>query len=420
MLDLVPFLILIVLAVLIAIVADRLRFPYTIALVALGFLLGLLAPHVGIRALPSGLASVFTPPFFFDILLPPIIFEAAIHIDYYRLRARAGIVLFLVFVGVIFTTLFAGVAVSYLVGIPILAGLLLASILSPTDPVAVIDLFRRLRVPEELSTIVESESLLNDAVGVMMFVVVLDVIQTGSAHPWVALLQFGELALVGTAVGLLTALAVYAVADRIHDPATLTALSVVAAYGSYLLATDLGGSGIVAAAIAGIAIGSWAAPRTMGPEVRRTLSTFWRVVVYMANSAIFLTMGLLFGLSHLGPYLGIVAVVFGVLLLGRAIYSYGHRALARLWRDHAARLPGFWYHVINLAGIRGAIPVVLALSLLTSTTPLSHATVELIVGATLGVAFVSIVVGNLASEWYAIRRFGPPGPEHDPPPPGDV
>src|SRR5580698_1158051 len=106
MFDFVPFLILIVLAVLVVIVAGRLRFPYTIALVGLGFVLGLVVVRFGFTTLPVSLASLLTPTFFFDILLPPIIFEAAIHIDARILRRRLGIVLFLVFVGVLFTTLF--------------------------------------------------------------------------------------------------------------------------------------------------------------------------------------------------------------------------------------------------------------------------------------------------------------------------
>ena len=147
MFDLVPFLILIVLAVLVVVVAGRLRFRYTIALVGLGFLLGLVVVRFGYSSLPPSLAALLTPPFFFDILLPPIVFEAAIHIDYRLLRGRLGLVLFLVVGGVLFTTLFTGLLVTYLFAIPILAALLLAAILSPTDPVAVIDLFRRLDVP---------------------------------------------------------------------------------------------------------------------------------------------------------------------------------------------------------------------------------------------------------------------------------
>jgi CPA1 family monovalent cation:H+ antiporter len=406
MFDFVPFLILIVLAVLVVIVAGRLRFPYTIALVGLGFVLGLVVVRFGFTTLPVSLASLLTPTFFFDILLPPIIFEAAIHIDARILRRRLGIVLFLVFVGVLFTTLFTGLLIAYLFALPLLAGLLLASILSPTDPVAVIDLFRRLDVPAELSTIVESESLLNDAVGVIVFLVVLQLLQTGSANAGVAVLDFLRLSLVGASVGVVVAGGVYLLSHRLEDASAETALSVVAAYGSYLLAIDLGGSGIVAAAIAGIAIGNFAVPREIRPTARQTVATFWKVIVYMANAVIFLTMGLLFALADLGSYLVLIAVVFGVLLVGRAILTYAHGPLAHAVGGREAALPGPWYNVIALAGIRGALPIVLALSLLTTPTPLPRSTIDAIVAAVLGVAFVSIVFGNLASDWYARRHFG--------------
>ncbi|HEV8049713.1 MAG TPA: cation:proton antiporter [Thermoplasmata archaeon] len=413
MFDLVPFLILIVLAVLVVVVAGRLRFPYTIALVGLGFLIGLAVVRFGYSTLPPSIAALLTPPFFFDILLPPIVFEAAIHIDYRLLRGRLGIVLFLVVGGVLFTTLFTGVLVAYLFAIPLLAALLLASILSPTDPVAVIDLFRRLDVPAELSTIVESESLLNDAVGIIVFLVVLQLIVSGTASPGLATIDFLKLSLIGVGVGALVAGGVYFLSNQLEDATAETALSVVAAYGSYLLAVGLGGSGIVAAAIAGIAIGNFAVPRALRPAARQSLATFWKVIVYMANSVIFLTMGLLFALANLGSYLVLIAVVFGVILAGRAIFTYAHRPIARAIGGSSAVLPTSWYNVVALAGIRGAIPIVLALSLLTVSTPLAKSTVDTIVAVTLGVAFVSIVFGNVTSEWYARREFGERAPRAD-------
>jgi CPA1 family monovalent cation:H+ antiporter len=413
MFDVVPFLILIVAAVLVVVVAARVRFPYTIALVGLGFALGVVGVRFGFTALPPSLAALLTPPFFFDILLPPIVFEAAIHIDYWALRRRLGIVLFLVLGGVLFTTFFTGLLVAWLFALPLLAALLLAAILSPTDPVAVIDLFRRLDVPGDLSTIVESESLLNDAVGIIVFLVVLQLIVTGSANPAVATVAFLKLSLIGVGVGALVAGGVYLLSLRLEDATAETALSVVAAYGSYLLAVGLGGSGIVAAAIAGIAIGNFAVPRALRPAVRRSLAAFWGVVVYMANSIIFLTMGLLFALANLGSYLVLIAVVFGVLLAGRAIFTYAHRPIALALRGRRAVLPNSWYNVIGLAGIRGAIPLVLALSLLSTTAPIARSTVNTIVAVTLGVAFASIVFGNLATEWYARQQFREKAPPAD-------
>ncbi|MCI4370147.1 MAG: cation:proton antiporter, partial [Thermoplasmata archaeon] len=327
-------------------------------------------------------------------------------IDARLLRSRVGIILFLVRGGVLFTTLFTGFLVASLFALPLLAALLLAAILSPTDPIAVVDLFRRLDVPADLSTIVESESLLNDAVGVIVFLVVLQLIDTGSANAGVAVFEDQRLSLVGAAVGVVVAAGVYLLSHRLDDVTAETALSVVAAYGSYLLAVDLGGSGIVAAAIAGIAIGNFAVPKALRPESRQAMATFWKVVVYMANAVIFLTMGLLFALSNLGSYLLLISVVFGVLVVGRAIYTHAHRPLARALGASDSVLPTPWYNVIALAGIRGALPIVLALSLLTRSTSLAPATADAIVAAVLGVSFASIVFGNLASLWYSRQHFG--------------
>jgi Na+:H+ antiporter len=402
MVDITPLLALLVLAVVVVIVARRLRVPYTIALVVLGFAIGLVGTETGFAPLTESVQSLLAPGLFFNLLLPPIIFEAALHVNYRLLRRRAGLILFLVFVGVIFTTLFTGVLVAYLTVLPLTAALLLAAILSPTDPIAIVDLFRRLRVPQELATIVESESLLNDAIGVILFVVLLQVLTTGSASPVAAASQFGLLTLGGVAVGLLVAGLVYVLHRELHDPAVEAAVSVVAAYGSFLLAEAIGASGIIACAFAGIAVGTWVAPRAMDPEVRHTLSDFWSVVVYIANSVIFLAMGLVFALTQLVNYVWLIVVVTVVMTFGRVVFVYVHRPLARYGPN---RIPDRWYNVIAISGIRGAIPVVLALSLLATPTGLPSTTVNEIIASTLGVAFFSIVAGNIFADWYVKRAF---------------
>jgi monovalent cation:H+ antiporter, CPA1 family len=399
-----PLLVLLVLAVGVVIAARHLRIAYTVALVLLGFGIGIFGEITGYSPLSASVHTLLAPGLFFNLLLPPIIFEAALHVNYRLLRRRAGLVLFLVFVGVIFTTLFTGALVARFTFLPLTAALLLAAILSPTDPIAIVDLFRRLRVPEELATIVESESLLNDAVGVILFVVILQILTTGSASPLAIAAQFGLLTLGGIVVGLFVAGLVYLLHRQLHDPAVETALSVVAAYGSFLLATALGASGIIACAFAGIAVGTWVAPRAMDPDVRHSLNDFWKVVVYIANSLIFLSMGLLFALSRLTEYIGLILVVTVVMTLGRAAFVYAHRPLST---PGESRLPGPWYHVIAISGIRGAIPVVLALSLLSTSTGLASATVNAIIASVFGVAFISIIAGNVVADWYVTRRFAP-------------
>lgn len=413
MTDITPLLVLLLVTVIVVIVARRLRVAYTVALVVLGFVFGLLEGSTGFTPLAASVRWLLTPGLFFELLLPPIIFEAALHIDFRRLRSRAGVVLFLVFAGVILTTLITGVVVAYLTLLPLTAALLLAAILSPTDPIAIVDLFRRLRVPADLATIVESESLLNDAIGVILFVVLLQIITTGGASPLGAVAQFGVLTLGGILIGLFVAAIIYVLHRELSDPAVETALSVVAAYGSFLLAQSLGASGIIACAISGMAVGTWVGPRAMNLEVRHALNVFWRVVVYIATSLIFLSMGLLFGLSRLLGYAGLIVVVSVVMTLGRVAIVYAHRPLTAPGRS---RLPDAWYNVISISGIRGAIPVVLAISLLSTPTGLAAGTLNTIVACVFGVAFVSIIAGNLVADWYVTRRFGPDRAPAAPPP----
>ena len=407
MISITPFLVLLTIAVLVVIGARRLHVPYTIALVVLGFVIGILGSELSIAPITSSARSLLAPDLFFNLLLPPIIFEAALHVNYRFLRQRAGLILALAFLGVLFTTFFTGILVAYLTGLSLVAALLLAAILSPTDPIAIVDLFRRIRVPEELATIVESESLLNDAVGVILFVVVFQVAAGGSFSPFAAIAQFGLLTLGGVAIGLLVSGLVYLLHRELHDPAVETALSVVAAYGSFLLADAIGASGIIACAFAGIAVGTFVAPRAMEPEVRHSLFDFWAVVVYISNSFLFLSMGLLFALGRLLDYVGLILLVVIVMTVGRVAFVYAHRPISSPGRT---RLPDTWYNVIAMSGIRGAIPIVLALSVLANPAGLSSGAVDAIVACVLGVALFSIIAGNVAADWYVRREFGTPPP----------
>jgi CPA1 family monovalent cation:H+ antiporter len=406
---LLPFLALLLAALGIALVAARAKVPYTVALVLFGLVVGVITQHWTIPGLAPSVRSLFAPNLFFDLFLPPIVFEAALHIHAGRLRARVPLILFLVFVGVVFTTLFTGYLLFLVAGVPLAAALLLAAILSPTDPIAVVDLFRRLKVPRELSTIVESESILNDAIGVILFVVLVGIVTGGAISAGAVAFRFLWLIVGGLGVGALTAGLVYVGIRPLKDPVATTALSVVAAYGSFLVATDLGASGILATAIAGLAVGTWIVPNLVTEEEPGALAAFWSVIVYLANSVIFLAMGLLFGASGLVGVLPLIALVFLLITLGRAIFVYAHRPLVRAMGRPGATLPAPWYHLLALSGVRGAIPVVLVLSVEASSTTLSSGGVQTVVATVLGVVLVSLLVNNLAAEWYAAVHFGAEG-----------
>ena len=162
-----PLLVLLLIAIVVVVVSSRLRFPYTASLVLLGITIGFLAQYVPLFGIARQGGFLFSPEMFFYLLLPPIIFDAGLHINFRLLRRRAPFILFLVFVGVLFTTVFTGFALAWLAGIPILIALLIAAIVSPTDPIAVVDLLRRQKIPAELSTKVEAASVMHAAVGVV-------------------------------------------------------------------------------------------------------------------------------------------------------------------------------------------------------------------------------------------------------------
>ncbi|MCI4366509.1 MAG: cation:proton antiporter [Thermoplasmata archaeon] len=407
MIPVLPFGALLAGALLVAYAAHRARIPVTLGLVLFGVSVGLLTEHGDLGGINDGVRSLLSPTVFFELLLPPIVFEAALHIDARRLRARAPLVLFLVFVGVIFTTVFTGYLLGLVAAVPLAAALLIAAILSPTDPVAVVDLSRRLDVPAELSTIVESESILNDAIGIILFLVLLGWVTGAAVTPAAIVLRFAWLILGGVAVGGATAVGVHVLLRPLKDPIAGTAISLVAAYGSFLVATGIGASGIIATAIAGLAVGTWVLPHLQGRDGPGTMVSFWTVVVYGVNAVIFLAMGLLFGASTLVDDLPLIALVFLLITLGRAIFVYAHRPLARSSIGDGAVLPGTWYDLLALAGVRGAIPVVLALSLETTVTDLAPSTVRTVVATVLGVVLVSLLVNNLASEWYVNHHFAP-------------
>jgi len=399
---------LLVLAVAIAIISQRLRIPYTIALVAFGVVVGVLARGIPVfgEVAAAGRGGLFSQQVFFGILLPPLVYEAALHIDFRSMRVNVWTILFLTFVGVIVSTILTGYLFATLAAVPLVFALLLGAILSPTDPIAVVDLFKRIHVPEELSTIIESESLLNDAIGIVVFVAISQLISLGRFDLADTFGEFALLVFGGTALGLAVAGVAYLVHRRLDDPNIETAVSVITAYGSFNLALALGFSGIICTAIAGIAIGTWVVPRAMSQPVKQTLFSFWSVVVYIVNSLIFLSMGLLVDFSMVLRNLTAILLVLGLVTFARAVFVYASYPISRVrGGGDRRRIPLSWYNTLTSAGVRGAIPVVLALTLSQSDLPIPADIKELVVSIVVGVALFSVTIQSVVSSWYIKKTF---------------
>src|SRR5579862_6992143 len=237
-------------AVVVAILARRLSLPYTVGLVITGIGLALTRLETG---------ALLTHDFIFDLILPPLLFEAAVNIHWRPLRRDLPPVLILSIFGVLVSAAFVALGMGYILSWPTASALIFGVLIAATDPVAVIALFKDIGVKGRLRLLIESESLFNDGVTAVLF---------GLALTWAGAtdgvvfnaaeiaLTFATVSIGGLAVGIVCALAAVAIARRTSDHLVETALTFVVAYGAFLLAESFHLSGVLATVAAGVAMGN--------------------------------------------------------------------------------------------------------------------------------------------------------------------
>jgi Na+:H+ antiporter len=326
--------------------ARLLPYPVVLALagIAVGLLPGTQLPRIG--------GSVILLAF-----VPGMIFEAALTLDLPELRRRILPVGLLATAGVAITVLLIGVLTHLTLGLSWASGMLLGAILAATDPIAVITLLRRVKAPAGLVAILEGESLFNDGTGVAVFSAVLATILTGAPSFGDASIRFVEITLGGTAIGLAVGFLGLALLRFAEDAPLEILATLVIAYGSYLAADLLHASGIVAVVVAGIVVARYGSRigRLHGPQ----LLGFWNLLAFVLNAMLFILVGAALPATTLLPVAGLVVIAFLIMLVTRAVPAYGLLALADL---RGTMIPWAWRHVTFWAGLRGALPVALALS----------------------------------------------------------
>ena len=248
---------LLVVAIFVAIVARRVHLPYTVGLVVTGVGLALARVETGVT---------LTHEFIFDLILPPLLFEAALAIHWNELRREALPVLTLAMLGVVLSAVVVAAGMVRLLGWPVPSALVFGILIAATDPVAVIAMFTDTGLKGRLRLLVESESLLNDGVAAVLFALVLGWMQATGGEATTAMKVAQALIFTsggGIAIGLLCGGAAIVVAGRTSDHLVETALTMVAAYGSFLAAEFFHLSGVLATVAAGLLMGnsvSWAIP----------------------------------------------------------------------------------------------------------------------------------------------------------------
>lgn len=380
---------LLIIAAAVAVLARRIGVPYIIGLVLVGLVVGLALQLESLR-LSSDLV--------FYVFLPILLFESGYKLEAALLRDQWRRIAALAIPGVLVAFALTAVGVHLLGGLAWSIALLFGALIAATDPVSVVALFRKLGVSERLTTLVEAESLFNDGGAAVLFAVVLAVVVDGRAFsPGWAVGSFLWMALGGTVVGLAVGYGASWIHRRLDDHLIEITLSTIVAYGSFLLAQALGMSGVVACVTAAIVLGNLGRSRTMSPVTRVTLTTVWDYAAFVANSLIFLLIGLSVHLDLILEHLGTVLVAFVVVIAARAVTVYGFGAIARMF---GAGPPIRWQHVLVWGGLRGTIALALVLSVPAAATGRSE-----LVTVTFGVVLLSLLVQGLTIPWLT-RRLG--------------
>jgi CPA1 family monovalent cation:H+ antiporter len=321
-----------------------------------------------------------------DVFLPALIFEGAWQLDPRTMFARRRAIALLILPGVALTAALVAAATHIFAGLALAAALLLGAIVSATDPVAVVAIFKRMRVPHDLATIVESESLLNDAIAVVLYRAALAAaLATGS---------FGMPHLVGTAIlgvalGVLVGLAfgfVAAVVARKELGAFVqSVVSFAAAYAAYYVCARMGWSGIFAV-IACAMILREADRRAHAGRIAVMIDRVWGGAATAANAVLFFLIGAAVEAGHIVNEPALVVAAVLATLAARTVMAYGLLAFA-------PKLARAWKSIIQLAGVRGALSLALALAL-----PLSLPGRQPIIDATFAIVIATIVLTTLTIE----------------------
>jgi CPA1 family monovalent cation:H+ antiporter len=415
---------------LVAMLMQRLRLPYTVGLVLAG--MGLYFLHISVK-------WHLSKDLIFSIFLPPLVFEAALFIDWREFRKDLPVLSLLATVGVVLAAVLTALGMRYALGWDWASATVFGVLIAATDPVSVIASFKASGVKGRIRLLLEAESLLNDGTAAVLFVVVLGVIAGSHVNP-AAVAGILLITIAGSIfIGTVVACAFMFLAGRTPDYLVEMTFTTLAAYGSFFLAEYSHCSGVLAALTAGLVVSNFrssalvidadriapksfsdyaafigdsvllfmagAKPASYNPPLsglmtepgRRVLVPFWEYLAFVANSLIFLLIGAQVAQLHFGNIWWPVSVAVIVVTAGRAFAVYPLCAVfirSRLKVDYPLQHALFW------GGLRGALALALALAL-----PEEIPQHDLIITLTFAVVVFSIFVQGLTIT-PLLRRLG--------------
>lgn len=359
------------------------RIPYTLLLVIVGLILA----YAEVRLVE------LSPELILLVFLPPLLFQAAWDLEWVNLKRDWLPVALFAVIGVGISVAGTAFALVQFAGTSLAVALLLGASLSATDPVSVVALFRELGASKRLSTLVEGESLFNDGVAVVAFGLLVGFSQgdTQALSVQKILIGFITVGGIGAGVGLAVGFAISFLTQRFDLPLVEQSLTLVASYGAYVLADDLGGSGVIAVVIAGLVLGNFGSRIGMRPRTRLIVSEFWEFVAFFVNSIVFLLIGDQVRFPELLRTLPIIGITVVALLITRFVAVFGLTAVTNALKHE--RISVGKQTVIWWGGLRGSASIALALSVPT-TVP---GRVE-IIAIVFGVVLFTLLVQGLTTQ----------------------
>jgi CPA1 family monovalent cation:H+ antiporter len=343
--------VLLLVAAVVAMLTRRLGIPYSVGLVAGGITLGMLpfAPEIHL-----------TKELVFAAILPPLLFEAAFYLHWDQLRRDFSVIAVLATLGVMLSASVTAAGMHFLLGWQWIGALVFGALIAATDPVSVIATFKEAKARGRLLMLIEAESLLNDGTAAVALSVVVALASGQQLAPLGITAMLFKAIGGGVLCGAAVALGALLLVGRTEDHLVEITFTTIAAYGSFLLAERLGMSGVLATITAGLVMANFKSFGGISDRGQEAVQSFWEYAAFVANSLVFLLIGLHGARQNLAAKWLPAVVAIAVVTLGRAVAIYPcsflfSRSSLRVTRKHQ--------HVLFWGGLRGALALALALGL---------------------------------------------------------
>ncbi|MDQ0247417.1 CPA1 family monovalent cation:H+ antiporter [Bacillus fengqiuensis] len=351
---------LVILAAGVTAIAKKFNQPYSIVLVVVGALIGLLdIPQLHALKLFITEGEVFNFVVI-TLFLPALLGEASLKLPFSHLQENKKPILALAFGGTLLSFLIIGFSVYYLFNFSLTASFVFAALMSATDPISVLSIFKSVGVHKRLSVVIEGESLFNDGLAVVLFKIsafsLLAYIDAGWIGFGYGLWEFVKVISLGMIIGGALGYGFSKLTRYFDDYPMEIIFSVILFYGSFLMAESVHASGVIAVVVAALIFGNYGASIGMSPTTKLNIRNFWEVGALLANALVFLMVGLEITRIDVGDKWGYVAAAILIVLVGRSVAVYMSMVFIK-------NFPSSWKHVLNWGGLKGSLSIALVLSL---------------------------------------------------------